>query len=251
MGRENPSWGEERIANELLLKLGIQVSPRTVRKYLPPRPPGRPRGDMRWSTFLRLRAQGIIACDFLVVVTATLRLFYVFVVIEPRSRRLIRCNVTAHPTSAWTLQQLREAARSHRANSILGGLHHEYSLAPACAWLIFCGPQAVRLRSDRLPRLTDNYAMSSAGSPISAGPVRALAVFIMVDWAISRATVPQAVTPRRFRTAGRRRPISAFTARLFWPPDAVAGFYTNLTGGPTRIRKRMLASRSLSFVQAP
>src|ERR1700722_10027793 len=41
MGRENPTWGEERIANELLLKLGIQVSPRTVRKYLPPRPPGR------------------------------------------------------------------------------------------------------------------------------------------------------------------------------------------------------------------
>jgi hypothetical protein len=30
----------------------------------------------------------------------------------------------------------------------------------------------------------------------------------------------------------RRRPISVFTARLFWPPDAVAGFYTNLTGGP-------------------
>jgi hypothetical protein len=63
---------------------------------------------MRWSTFLRLHAQGIIACDFLVVVTATFRLLYVFVVIEHRSRRLIHCNVTAHPTSAWTLQQLRE-----------------------------------------------------------------------------------------------------------------------------------------------
>src|SRR5271167_5285987 len=42
MARENPSWGEERIANELLLKLGIHVSPRTVGKYLPPRLPGRP-----------------------------------------------------------------------------------------------------------------------------------------------------------------------------------------------------------------
>jgi hypothetical protein len=27
MANENPSWGEERIANELLLKLGIRVSP--------------------------------------------------------------------------------------------------------------------------------------------------------------------------------------------------------------------------------
>ena len=57
MANENPAWGEERIANELLLKLGIQVSPRTVRKYLPRRPPGRPRGNLRWSTFLRLHAQ--------------------------------------------------------------------------------------------------------------------------------------------------------------------------------------------------
>ena len=30
MGQENPLWGEERIANELLLKLGVRVSPRTV-----------------------------------------------------------------------------------------------------------------------------------------------------------------------------------------------------------------------------
>jgi putative transposase len=107
MAAENPSWGEERIANELLLKLDIRVSPRTVSKYLP-RPRGRPRGDLRWSTFLRLHAQGIIACDFLVAVTATFRLLYIFVVIEHRSRRLIHCNVTAHPSAAWTLQQLRE-----------------------------------------------------------------------------------------------------------------------------------------------
>jgi transposase InsO family protein len=108
MADENPSWGEERIANELLLKLGIKVSPRTVSKYLPKRPPRRPRGDMRWSTFLRLHAQGIIACDFFITVTATFRLLYVFVVIEHCSRRLVHCNVTAHPNSAWTLQQLRE-----------------------------------------------------------------------------------------------------------------------------------------------
>jgi hypothetical protein len=33
LARENPLWGEERIGNELLLKLGLQLSPRTVRKY--------------------------------------------------------------------------------------------------------------------------------------------------------------------------------------------------------------------------
>jgi putative transposase len=33
MGADNPTWGEARIADELQLKLGIRVSPRTVRKY--------------------------------------------------------------------------------------------------------------------------------------------------------------------------------------------------------------------------
>lgn len=156
ISNENPSCGEERIANELLLKLGIRVSPRTVNKYLPRPPRGRPRGDLRWSTFLRLHAQGIIACDFLVTVASTFRLLYVFVVIEHHSRRLIHCNVTAHPSAAWTLQQLRPhmslgpgipdapaittlpapSSRHRRGesyvvrtNPILGGLHHEYTFA--------------------------------------------------------------------------------------------------------------------------
>ena len=52
-------WGEERIANEPLLKLGLQVSPRTVRKYLPIRP-DRSRhqrlSSQRWRTFVRNHA---------------------------------------------------------------------------------------------------------------------------------------------------------------------------------------------------
>lgn len=34
MARENSAWGQVRIANELLLKLGLRVSPRTVGKYM-------------------------------------------------------------------------------------------------------------------------------------------------------------------------------------------------------------------------
>ena len=107
MAAENPVWGEERIANELLIKLGIRVSPRTVGKYMPKRPSGRPRGDQRWATFLRNHARSILACDFFVAVTATFRLLYVFVVIEHGRRRLVHVGVTNHPTADWTLQQLR------------------------------------------------------------------------------------------------------------------------------------------------
>jgi hypothetical protein len=49
MGAENPTWGEERIANELKLKLGIRVSPRTVEKHLRNGGPVRtPDPNQRW-----------------------------------------------------------------------------------------------------------------------------------------------------------------------------------------------------------
>jgi transposase InsO family protein len=115
MARDNPTWGQERIANELLLKLGLRVSPRTMRKYMPKRL-NHGRGtrvpSQRWLTFVRNHARAIVACDFCVVVTATFRVLYVFVVIEHASRRLLHINVTAHPTAEWTLQQLREAIPS-------------------------------------------------------------------------------------------------------------------------------------------
>jgi putative transposase len=108
MALDNPTWGEERIADELLLKIGIRVSPRTVRRYMPetPKRPADPK--QRWMTFVRNHANAIIACDFFVVVTATFQLVYVFVIIEVASRRVLHFNVTHHPTADWSLQQLRE-----------------------------------------------------------------------------------------------------------------------------------------------
>jgi putative transposase len=122
MARENPSRGQERIANELLVKLGLRVSPRTIRKYLPKvpiAPAGNPRRDQRWSTFLKNHAAAIIACDFFVVASTTFRIFYVLVVMEHGSRRIIHLNVTAHPTAAWTLQQLREAIPSDHTHRFI------------------------------------------------------------------------------------------------------------------------------------
>jgi hypothetical protein len=47
--------------------------------------------------------------DFLVVPTARFRLFYAWFVIGHGRREIIHFGVTAHPTSAWVIQQLREA----------------------------------------------------------------------------------------------------------------------------------------------
>jgi putative transposase len=60
--RANPTWGEERIADELRLKLGLIVSPPTVGRYLRYLRPfrgGRP--AQRWATFVRNHAQAVLA----------------------------------------------------------------------------------------------------------------------------------------------------------------------------------------------
>jgi putative transposase len=122
MARENATWGEERITNELLLKLGLRVSPRTVRKYIPTRPRrGRDHHlpSQRWLTFVRNHAQAIVSCDFCVVVTATFRQLYVLVIMEHATRRILHVNVTAHPTARWTLQQLRAAIPADHAYRFL------------------------------------------------------------------------------------------------------------------------------------
>jgi putative transposase len=108
MARANVTWGEERIAAELQLKLGLSVSARTVRRYMSPG--GRPRdrqSSQQWSTFVRNHAGAMLACDFFVAITARFRMLYVFVVLDIGTRRIVHWNVTEHPTADWTVQQFR------------------------------------------------------------------------------------------------------------------------------------------------
>jgi putative transposase len=108
MAYANQTWGEERIAAELLLKLGISMSARTVRRYMRRPIPSRPGSSSQtWSTFLRNHARETLACDFFVVITATFRPVYVFLVLEIGRRRILHWNATEPPTAEWTTQQFR------------------------------------------------------------------------------------------------------------------------------------------------
>ena len=107
MARANPTWGEERIADELLVKLGLAVSPRTVGRYLRNMRPPHGRRSQRWATFVRNHAHAVLACDFFLTVTVRFRVLYVFVVLDVGTRRLVHWNVTEHPTADWTIQQFR------------------------------------------------------------------------------------------------------------------------------------------------
>ena len=105
MSRANPLWGAPRIHGELL-KLGIEVSQATVAKYMarPRKPP-----SQTWRTFLNNHAKQLVSTDFFVVPTISYRILFVFIVLAHHRRRVVHFNVTAHPTSEWTAQQIAEA----------------------------------------------------------------------------------------------------------------------------------------------
>ncbi len=107
MAEENASWGAPKIHAEIL-KLGFEISERTVARYLRRI---RRRGDpgKRWLTFLQNHREVIVAFDFFAVPTITFKLLYCFFVIEHGRRRILHFNVTRHPTAEWVVQQLREA----------------------------------------------------------------------------------------------------------------------------------------------
>ena len=71
-----------------------------------PKDPGRAK---RWLTFLRNHREFIAGMDCFTVPTLTFGVLYCFFVIGHGPRRVLHFNVTRHPTTAWVIQQLREA----------------------------------------------------------------------------------------------------------------------------------------------
>jgi len=101
----NPLWGAPRILGELL-KIGISVSQATVAKYMLRRPHS---PSPTWRSFLRNHALGIAAIDMFIVPSATFRVLFVMVILAHDRRKIVRFDVTEHPTADWLSRQLTEA----------------------------------------------------------------------------------------------------------------------------------------------
>ena len=114
MVRENPTLGRPRISPNSIEARHLPVSPygpsllaaRTIALRT------RAADSQHWRTFIRNHAQSIVACDFFVAVFVRFQVLYVLVVMEIGTRRILHCNITTHPTAAWTIQQMREAIPS-------------------------------------------------------------------------------------------------------------------------------------------
>jgi hypothetical protein len=107
MVAENPIWGSPRIHGELKM-LGFDVSERSVLRWMR-KAPRSPEPARRWATFLNNHREAIAAMDFFTVPTLNFGVLYCFFAIAHDRRRILHCNETKHPSSAWVTQQLREA----------------------------------------------------------------------------------------------------------------------------------------------
>ena len=109
LANENPTWGGPRIAKELA-KLGFKVAPSTVAKYLPKRSHRRP---PKWKVFWDNHADGIVACDFFTVPSATFRNLTCLVLIGHTTRKIVHVAVTRRATSKWVGEQVTLALNDH------------------------------------------------------------------------------------------------------------------------------------------
>ncbi len=101
---ENPLWGVPRIQAELAM-LGHRFARATIAKCLGVRP----RRSPTWQTFIRNHMETTAAMDFFTVPTITGRVLNVFVLLHYARRRFVHFNVTAAPSSAWVVRQLKDA----------------------------------------------------------------------------------------------------------------------------------------------
>jgi putative transposase len=101
----NPLWRAPRLHGELKM-LDIRISERTVSRILRTL---RRTPTQTWKTFLHNHIGQMVSIDFFTVPTVTMRVLFVFIVLEHRRRQVLHFNVTEHPTADWTSQQIVEA----------------------------------------------------------------------------------------------------------------------------------------------
>ena len=81
----NVLWGAPRVHGELL-KLGINVSERTVSRWMPRR---RKAPSQTWRAFLDSHIGELVSIDFFTVPTATFRVLFVLIVFAHDRRRIV------------------------------------------------------------------------------------------------------------------------------------------------------------------
>ncbi|MCL2722371.1 MAG: integrase core domain-containing protein [Treponema sp.] len=103
--KENILWGTRRIRDELK-KLCIDVSHETISKIIRRfRKTGDIKPVLSWKRFLSAHWNSLFACDFFTADIFGLKRFYVFFIIELKSRKIIQYGITENPNIQFLRNQ--------------------------------------------------------------------------------------------------------------------------------------------------
>jgi transposase InsO family protein len=115
MKRRNPSWGCPRIAQQISSAFGVEIDKDVVRRLLSVhyrREPGP--GGPSWLTFLGHAKDSLWSCDLFRCEWATLRTYWVLVVMDQFTRRVIGFGVHSGAVDGVTLcRMFQRAIRGH------------------------------------------------------------------------------------------------------------------------------------------
>src|SRR5215813_8992723 len=125
MKQRNPTWGCPRIAEQISLAFGIPVNKDVVRRILAlhyrPAPDG---GGPSWLTFLGLMKDSLWSVDLLRCESVVLRTYWVLVVMDQYTRRIIGFGIQAGIVDGLALcRMFNQAIRGQRVPKYLSSDH--------------------------------------------------------------------------------------------------------------------------------
>jgi transposase len=108
MKNENFTWGARRIRDELD-KLCIDLSHETINKILHHyRKIGKILPNLSWKHFLSANWKTLYACDFLTATIFSMKTYYIFFIIELKTRRIVQYSITTNPNIRFLRNQFSE-----------------------------------------------------------------------------------------------------------------------------------------------
>lgn len=106
MKQDNSLWECKKIANELK-KIGINIHYTTVNKILQTfRKQGRISPNGSWKRFLKTHWDSLFAMDFMTIDTLFGRRFYLLLILELKTRKIIRFEMTENPCREFVKQRI-------------------------------------------------------------------------------------------------------------------------------------------------
>jgi hypothetical protein len=125
MKRRNPNWGCPRIAQQIALAFGVAIDKDIVRRLLSVHyRPDSDSGGPSWLTFLGHVKDSLWSCDLFRCESATLRTYWVLVVMDQFTRRLIGFGVHGGIVDGLALcRMFHRAIRGHRLPRYLSSDH--------------------------------------------------------------------------------------------------------------------------------